>query len=211
MSGQKHTGQAWHRHGHGRLMQGKPGTGMSIGGSCRAGHAQAWEAHAGHARHRYGHGRLMQGRSGTGMSMGGSCRASYVRDGQGRLRIGIEENVGDAVVQILGTDSGFCFGPDLRIQGQKRGRYQKNDRELMGRAELGCCQGEPARKEYSGRDCRGCRPSGRRSGTGLLAGRGIFAVIPARKQRARLRGSAHRYLAELRQCSCPCFQAERQV
>ena len=46
-------GQARHRYGHGRLMQGKPGTGTGMGGSCRASQAQvrAWEAHAGQARY----------------------------------------------------------------------------------------------------------------------------------------------------------------
>ena len=60
-----------------------------------------------------------------GMGMGGSCRASQVRDGQGRLRIGIEENVDDAVIQILGTGSGFCFGPDLKNTGTEKGQVSE--------------------------------------------------------------------------------------
>lgn len=67
----------------------------------------------------------MQGRPGTGMGMGGSCRASQVRDGQGRLRIGVEENVDDAVIQILGTGSGFCFGPDLKNSGTEKGQVSE--------------------------------------------------------------------------------------
>ena len=65
-------------------------------------------------------------RAGHGSTgMGGSCRASQVRDGQGRLRIGVEENVDDAVIQILGTGSGFCFGPDLKNSGTEKGQVSE--------------------------------------------------------------------------------------
>ena len=41
------------RHRYGRILKVKPGTGTGMGGSCRAGRAQAWawEAHAGQARY----------------------------------------------------------------------------------------------------------------------------------------------------------------
>lgn len=78
---------------------------------------------AGHCRNRYG--RILKVKPGTGTGMGGSCRASQVRDGQGRLRVGMEENVGDAVVQILGTGSGFCFGPDLKNSGTEKGQVSE--------------------------------------------------------------------------------------
>lgn len=88
--------------------------------------AQAWEAHAGQPRHRHGYGRLMHGRPGQAQVWGWEAHAGQARNGLvGRLRIGIEENVGDAVVQIQGTGSGFCFGPDLKNSGTEKGQVSE--------------------------------------------------------------------------------------
>lgn len=72
--------------------------------------------------------RARQARAGKAMRR--SCKPgtdweSHAQAGQGRLRIGMDENVEGAGVQSWGTGLGFCFGPDLKNSGTEKGQVSE--------------------------------------------------------------------------------------